>query len=229
MLAETVYERAERSYLDRRLAGIGLFPGVTCAFFLVIYYGTSFEVTPFTIFMPWLFKRRTIPSPDSDLKSGASPDEILFDSVRSATRLATRMERRTNTHLILGVTMGLLGVSVWLFAQTFGLFGVPRANNDRDNQIRAVNVDRVEGLLAMAEREMLTARDASSGANKDKAFASYEQGIAQRKIDDAIGQMRVDVNQVISKTVQKDSVGTILSRDFVSLLLRLTMLVLSRY
>jgi len=41
---------------------------------------------------------------------------ILRASAHSATKLAAKMERRINTHLILGVFVGLVGLTVWYYS-----------------------------------------------------------------------------------------------------------------
>ncbi len=92
-------------------------------FSALAYYGTSYVITPgmffIAFFRPFLkqAKNADIPRPkliiDPSDKPAFTPDRILQISSSSATKLALRMERRTNTHLLLGVGMGLLGLLVW--------------------------------------------------------------------------------------------------------------------
>ncbi len=124
-------------------------------FFAIVFYGTSFEVTPLSfamaLFRPFImFTRRsripakalsrdeerqletssheqpvevitkvkTVESPvPKDQKAGMlihdAPDHLLAVESTQAEKLARRMERRTNTYLIVGVAMGMLGLGFW--------------------------------------------------------------------------------------------------------------------
>jgi len=70
-----------------------------------------------------------MPAPSEKATIGVH--EILHRSATSAAKLAEKMERRINTHLILGVLVGLVGVSVWYYS----FFGVG-INLNRDNWIQ---------------------------------------------------------------------------------------------
>jgi hypothetical protein len=109
----------------------------------LVYYGTSFIVTPASVLRAMLPRIRSADmaightaeaaserlvvggvagdgaEPDVGLDQG-SPEAILEASAHSASRLAQRMERRTNTHLILGLTMGVIGLVVWYASFSLG-------------------------------------------------------------------------------------------------------------
>jgi hypothetical protein len=130
-------------------------------FFALVFYGTTFEVTPLRIvtavFQPFvrLYLRRSVSKtlrtetirPDKELieslneedarpqekeREIAEPKNIqldddseaeevvtsddLFEEMGSrASFLANRMEKRTNTYMILGVAMGFLGMFFWFW------------------------------------------------------------------------------------------------------------------
>ena len=118
---------------------------------LVVFYGTSGEVTPLrilTLLYP-LFPRMRHRSRAlrSDLKDdptvvgaerrrgsdalaaepaqsharGLSCENMLEVAAKSAAKLSQKMERRINTHLILGIFVGLVGLLVWYFSFSFAL------------------------------------------------------------------------------------------------------------
>lgn len=96
----------------------------------LIFYGTSFEVTP--LYWVRLFGKTFAKSVNSitrfnDHKAtpvqGEIPEEsadqvnqILSKLGYSAELLAARMERRLNTYLILGIAVGGVGLGVWAYA-----------------------------------------------------------------------------------------------------------------
>jgi hypothetical protein len=131
--------------------------GVGSLLLVIIYYGTSYAVTPFRIFLPFLakfspfdFLRRTAPAQTHDAGSGGDPaqearvdpeelldriadtemedgsddleevNRILRRSAHSSAKLASKMERRINTHLMLGVLVGGAGLAVWWMSFYYG-------------------------------------------------------------------------------------------------------------
>lgn len=105
-------------------------------FMAIVFYGTSGEVTPLrllTLLYPFFpkMKNRSREIRFSTGQTGeglvASPhpqrtvtaETILESATRSAAKLATKMERRINTHLILGIFVGLIGLLVWYFSFSF--------------------------------------------------------------------------------------------------------------
>lgn len=126
--------------------------GVAFIFFLLAYYGTSYEVTPFDLILePVRLMTRALvlrarqkpftvgssakadktsdgnilieldsqrsdqPTPeigDADETAG----RVLRRSAHSAWDRARKMERRLNTHLILGVLVGFVGLVVWYYS-----------------------------------------------------------------------------------------------------------------
>jgi hypothetical protein len=116
---------------------------VLTLFFAIVFYGTSFEITPLRIvtvfFAPFvrIFLRRdsslrglpkevviepaeliqdieSIPEVETRPVVAADPVGTLFDAISSgAGEVAKRMERRTNTYLVVGVAMGVLGLVFW--------------------------------------------------------------------------------------------------------------------
>jgi len=128
--------------------------GIASLLLVIIYYGTSFSVTPLKLFLPFLqrFVRLSDAAAGSatglfgartNSESGLDPngtsgraveeeildrvadsevenisktttvDEILRVSAHSSAKLALKMERRINTHLILCVLVGGAGLVVW--------------------------------------------------------------------------------------------------------------------
>jgi hypothetical protein len=113
------------------------------SFFGLVYYGTSYVISParlfgrpFAIFRVMVEKealqakpptnsREQSPdvaervdvrvSPESISKQSASIETLLRRTASSAGQLADRMERRTNSYLILGVGVGIVGLAVWYF------------------------------------------------------------------------------------------------------------------
>jgi hypothetical protein len=98
-------------------------------FLTIAFYGTSFEVTPFSFFVRMFQPTRLIEVPaksasvsearsaNIDVRSHeVTPEAVLADSVADAAMIARRMERRINTHLILGLFIGLVGLGVWFFS-----------------------------------------------------------------------------------------------------------------
>ena len=136
----------------------GVLAAVGSILLLIIYYGTSYEVTPFRLFLPFLSKfyssrlitrstsdESATSTPvdveenldseklldkiaDTEVEGSATPGEageetvsrILRTSARSAAKLAAKMERRINTHLILGVLVGGAGLAVWWVSFYYG-------------------------------------------------------------------------------------------------------------
>lgn len=146
------------------LLRLGLFAGVAVTFFAVVYYGTSFEVTPLQLLLPWVMKPKdnpyapqvtviesairrselsTVqdPATEYELAEAAQPalvrsirpakyetvNSILQSSSVAAAKLADKMERRINTHLILGVLVGFAGLFVWYYS--FFIVALPSAPN----------------------------------------------------------------------------------------------------
>ena len=91
--------------------------GTVASVYVLVYYGTSFQSTPFT----WFAGRLSLFARASALKPEPVPEtakpklitELLAASAEKALGIATRMERRINTHLILGIIVGLVGLLVW--------------------------------------------------------------------------------------------------------------------
>jgi hypothetical protein len=48
-----------------------------------------------------------------------TPEAVLAESAANASIIASRMERRINTHLILGLFIGLVGLGVWFLSFNF--------------------------------------------------------------------------------------------------------------
>jgi hypothetical protein len=135
------------------------------AFLSLIYYGTSAVVTPSVFLRPFysgllgLQDKKKFPSkpvissgareelPASPkpvvVQSAPTVDAILRTGSQSASKLAARMERRTNTHLILGVGMGLLGLLIWYIS-----FFINGANYDT----RAYHIDWTAMVWASVPR-----------------------------------------------------------------------------
>jgi len=127
------YDKDYHDYEVLRIGGLYIAPILVVFFFVVVYYGTSYEVTPLRFLLPWAFRKyRATPRSGDQLggavrkgESAQTPTDILYESVVNAAGLAVRMERRTNTHLILGVAIGLLGVIVSVVLQSFVRYGYP--------------------------------------------------------------------------------------------------------
>jgi hypothetical protein len=170
-------------YLEGRFPVLALFWSVSTSFLLIVYYGTSFELTPFRLLLaplrllhlsPQLYARLDVGSASIEVLekrsrkaelSGAqesstadqigharysvfpiettreSVDEVLQSSAGSAAKLADKMERRINTHLILGVLVGLVGLLIWYYS-----FFIKGASFDKTH-IWSEMVPRVSILL----------------------------------------------------------------------------------
>jgi hypothetical protein len=145
-----------------------LFWTLLISFFTIVFYGTSFTVTPFE-FVLGPIRKFVMPPLGVGAASHAGPvskavyadgdarlaediqveridddkaeadeegaswqgakdervkDEavyrVLRRSARSAAQLADKMERRINSHLILGVAMGFVGLGVWYYSFFLG-------------------------------------------------------------------------------------------------------------
>lgn len=133
--------------------------GVGWSFLLIVYYGTSYEMTP----LRWLGRRvpslvlsklgadhighrsgamtlrvaaediqdRVADTAVEPLLKSDAVGTILHGSAHSAAKLAAKMEKRINTHLILGIFVGLVGLSVWYYS----FFGI-RLKIDKDNWLQ---------------------------------------------------------------------------------------------
>ena len=131
---------------------------------LLAYYGSSFVVTPFSLLRAMLPRVRS--AADTHLQiavdglatpalgasvedgtdvgadlDGGSPESILETAAGSAALLAQRMERRTNTHLILGLVMGVLGLLVWYVSFSFAGSGESRESAEALYRTRTIERD----------------------------------------------------------------------------------------
>jgi hypothetical protein len=60
------------------------------------------------------------PSVAGDPQEAATVNNVLEYSSKAAAKLADKMERRINTHLILGVLVGLVGLGIWYYSFFIG-------------------------------------------------------------------------------------------------------------
>jgi hypothetical protein len=56
--ALSTFSDERRAYSSKRWFTASALGITTAAFLGIVYYGTSFEVTPFELLLPWLFRRR---------------------------------------------------------------------------------------------------------------------------------------------------------------------------
>jgi uncharacterized membrane protein YdcZ (DUF606 family) len=94
--------------------------GTLALVYVLVYYGTSFQATPFTWFVRRMVGAALLarsPALKPDLAPATVKPKLITDllaaSAENAFGIATRMERRINTHLILGIIVGLVGLLVW--------------------------------------------------------------------------------------------------------------------
>jgi hypothetical protein len=200
--------------MSKKELTFALVPGSISAFFLIVYYGTSFETTPFLFFIPWLFRRRKKPQRDDadDLKADDSIDDIFVLSSSAAAKLASKMERRINTHLILGVALGMLGVSVWL---------VVWVNSNSEEAFRSRVIERQEMVMQQLRdqaRELNRAQDNSDRFPRE-AYPLRQQ---QSRLNDEVASLS---EQLKLEQSLRPPTGTVIANHIMALLPRLTILI----
>jgi len=209
------YERDWAKYLFSKEMYLVIVPGSISAFFGIVYYGTSFEVTPFAFFIPWLFRRRKKPlaAPDQPAPPD-SVDAILGSSSSAAAKLAAKMESRINTHLILGVALGILGVSVWLLVWF---------NTSTSDESRRVYFMERQLMILQEMREQTKEIEARlHGYNRldPSVLLNLESQIARSR--ELADQAERQINQ---DREQRETTGAAITNHLMALLPRLTILI----